>query len=959
MPLARPSPKRLWRIFIMADDLSLLLKIKGDSAGGKAAIADTRAAIAQLRATTTAEFGQIQNVSNKAFASISDNLNVFIGQRIPLVGGAFVRVSENLRNFAAESTKTSSEIAKFDKTLEGLATKTGKTSGELKTFLTSFVQLESQAKRDTAAIQHFGAAAAQDLIPQLEKAGGELSALAVASGESASGLAGVLAAMGPVGIAAVGIAVEVIAFGVALGVAAKVATGAAEALFELAKSAAGFRGELFDLSQQTGVEVETLNALEIAASKTGGSIESVAQSLVIFQGKLDEAQDSGSKAGKTFAELGISTHNTETAFRDALRALAAMPVGFHQTNEAAELFGRRGGKQVLAILKESHGDIDSVVSKLGDLARVTKEDAKIADDFNDILRDFHILWRGIGKEAIPPVLDALKNLASLLEKNQGAVKALGVALQALGWFFVTAPIEWLNGQLELLSGPLERVTLLWERMARAMRAIGVISTTNFGAASASVGAPTPLEIGGDAFAKLPGAKTTLLKDSLKASENAANKELETQRHLTENLRLDHERRGGELIEFYRKQQDLVNDRLRTLKTQIAAEREANEVAFGRGAIDEDELANRKRDLDLRAKKAQNARDEETARLKLEKDRALIDEEIKLRERLASIAETARKGELDRFKAAADRQATAQSEVLTKELEFLKANYQERIGIIQFELAAEGTSAERKQELLTEKANAERDYTDKFKALTRERIDALNEESIAGAPKSKGVSDIDLSGIGKIIEGQLGPPPAALDKWKELKLVAMDALQNMAQGIGGLIQQWVIYGNVGPNAIRKMIAAILATAAAQAAVEAIMQLAYAWKEAALASASLAVFDVRGAALHSAASAAHLTSAAVFGTVAGIAAVAGRLVAGNSFNQNEGGGSGSGGGSSSGGRSTSTTPATREADRRGPSFSAASQGGMTLTLRVPHGWLGDELRKDFDLNGYSRLLITSER
>ena len=144
---------------------SLLLKIKGDAAGGVKAATDTRAAIAQLRNQAGSDFSAMQNASQSALAGIGEHLNLFIGERIPLMGGAFVRVSENLRGQGKSPRKVKRSFAHLEKTIQGISTTTGKSTSINFLFPGHFVQLETQAKRDARAIEAFGAAAAQQLIP--------------------------------------------------------------------------------------------------------------------------------------------------------------------------------------------------------------------------------------------------------------------------------------------------------------------------------------------------------------------------------------------------------------------------------------------------------------------------------------------------------------------------------------------------------------------------------------------------------------------------------------------------------------------------------------------------------------------------------------------------------------------------------------------------------------------------
>lgn len=95
----------------MSDDLSLLLKVRGDAAGGKAAVAETRAAIASLRATTSTEFAAMGKASKGVFDEIGSHLNFFVGERIPLLGGAFIRVTENIKDMGAEAENAGGTLA--------------------------------------------------------------------------------------------------------------------------------------------------------------------------------------------------------------------------------------------------------------------------------------------------------------------------------------------------------------------------------------------------------------------------------------------------------------------------------------------------------------------------------------------------------------------------------------------------------------------------------------------------------------------------------------------------------------------------------------------------------------------------------------------------------------------------------------------------------------------------------
>jgi hypothetical protein len=94
----------------------------------------------------------------------------------------------------------------------------------------------------------------------------------------------------------------------------------------------------------------------------------------------------------------------------------------------------------------------------------------------------------------------------------------------------------------------------------------------------------------------------------------------------------------------------------------------------------------------------------------------------------------------------------------------------------------------------------------------------------------------------------------------------------------------LYGSVG-GSVRKVTAQILASIAQQAAIQSVFQLAEGF-----AKLAMAYF---GHPMAGASATQHFIAAGVYGSIAGVAAVAGRAVAGNAFNQQTaGGGAGSG-------------------------------------------------------------------
>lgn len=175
-------------------------------------------------------------------------------------------------------------------------------------------------------------------------------------------------------------------------------------------------------------------------------------------------------------------------------------------------------------------------------------------------------------------------------------------------------------------------------------------------------------------------------------------------------------------------------------------------------------------------------------------------------------------------------------------------------------------------------------------------------------------------------------------------MSREAFNSMAQGVGQMVQAWVLYGEVGPDALRKMLAATLAALAQEAAVKALFQLAEGF-------ASLF--------FNPAEAEAHFKAAAIYAAVAATAAVVGRAVAGDSFKKS-GSAAGAGGGragTSGSSRTGSTTgqatpaPISRESEN---AFMSGRDGQVAALARAV-----DKLAAKIDSQSPGNILVAGAR
>jgi len=783
--------------------------------------------------------------------------------------------------------------------------------------LTSLTHAFSNSGTNATTITHGLTTATTEVAAAEEKAAASVAAYTTSLMEAA----------GPVGAAILG----------AVAMAAAVVT-VGKALFDATKSAADFKGKMFDLSQQTGVSVETLSALEVMARTTGGSIETITASLGIFQRNLEQAQDPTSKEAKLLKELGVETTNTEEALRQTLTRLAAMPEGFTQTSRALELFGR-GGKSMLAILKEMHGDLDGAIDRFRAMGiLISTEDARAADEFNDqlVMLEFQLrsMTAVIGTELMPMMLSATKQVSKGVGENKEALQALAsiiklvvepavviftrVVIDAANVLsFASRGFRMANNTLIDLASGYDLATAAARQYANeASRAAAASLGASGGAEGIGPSARritpgidfgTPSMAGGPAWLNRSrggggGGGRGGVSDADRAAKDAA-KLAERQLDVWHDLVAEANKLKAELNDVntstksWAVQQSILNGVLKDAEPRV------QNLAKATAQLVDNRVVQLRLQKEIRTTAEQL---KETVRQAIEGDKShlrIIQEQIEAWENQGAVLKDTTKAWFQIMGGMASVKDTAQAMIPI--------------------------------------------------------INSLSEE-LTKIPLSDATKNV-LSDAQVDALGSPAPPPVpieVIDSWTILKQTSMDAISSMAQGVGSLIQQWVLYGTAGPNALKKMVAAVLAAAAAQAAVEAIMQLAHAAKEYALGIAAASnPFTAAMAPGHFAAAKAHVIAAAVYGAVGGVAAASGRGIAGGAFAAASGGSAEAG---TAGRAGSAAGPAAVDVGRRKAETSQTAKDVLEIRFT---GNLGDVIETHWveRYNGGGRLrnLVLTDR
>jgi len=228
-------------------------------------------------------------------------------------------------------------------------------------------------------------------IQGLEKALG-------AADKQANGLSGAFARLSPIASKA----------GAAM---AALGTAAVGGLAVFGKRAIDAADNLNDLSQRTGVGVESLSKFGAAAEDSGSNMEEVAKAM----GKLSKGiVDPASKTSEALKAIGINSRDAQGKIRgvdqimlDLADKFSRMPDGAQKTALAMELFGK-SGMNLIPMLNGGRTALDQYA------ATIDTQMAQAADKFNDALNAVARSLAGPFNQAITALLPTITQFAQTI-----------------------------------------------------------------------------------------------------------------------------------------------------------------------------------------------------------------------------------------------------------------------------------------------------------------------------------------------------------------------------------------------------------------------------------------------------------------------------------------------------------------------------------------------------------------
>lgn len=593
------------------------------------------------------------------------------------------------------------------------------------------------------------------------------------------------------------------------------------ALFNLAKAASEYGSEIFDATEKTGLAAETISSLKVAADQSGTSLESVTSGLAKFAKTIGEANDGLDKAQDKLKKIGVTSLDLDTALSQALSTIAKYPPGIQQMTAAQAAFGKSGA-DLLPFIKSFDGDLPALIAKCKELGlTMTDSNARAADEFGDTLDTLKAQAAATGRtfafEFMPDITRAMSSVSKAFSENKEVIR---------GW--AEAFGNFLRG---VISGFKEIIQFYNDHPILSRVLLGIAT---FGASEVVGGAVSNISavgqrdgLRGDLGGRFGGGAGSINSNVADATKGKGNSDAER------------------------------------------AAREAEALA--------------RRELQAQISMAQN--------LLSEFQKKFAD----------AIAKTIAEMPTDKLYSDAD--------VLALQSGF--GEYLERIQRAQaalFRLQNQQrenmTTAER--DLLSQQQRLEKEklridtlaqfgkLTDSISDAEKKNLDAISERLELEIRQKKELLEIeekrrvDLPSVPLADPTDATPAPVS-NPFKDTMAwltdpgqngAVMQTMEQFAQGLGNIINQLVLMGTAGPNAMRKVTASVLASVAAQAAVQAIMFTAY----------GIAALTPWGAGIYGPA-APWFKAALVMASVAAVSGGLGRTAAGNAFSGDSGSGSGS--------------------------------------------------------------------
>lgn len=249
-----------------------------------------------------------------------------------------------------------------------------------------------------------------------------------------------------------------------LGLASQAAAGIGLAV--LTREALEFAESVTRVHEQTGLSIESIQYLRLAADQTGTSVDSLAGLVQKMQRQLVEASNGNEKVARGFADLNVNvTELRALAPEDQLFEIAKAISEIHDPAErsaaAVAAFGKSGGEAVpqLLALVEQQDALNAAFERTG--GAVSADAIAKVEGLGDAVGEAKTAVVSLATELVGVVAPAFVSFLQTVTETVAGLRLLdGEGSDAL--VNLDAKIRGARTQLELMIAAQERGDVAWE-----------------------------------------------------------------------------------------------------------------------------------------------------------------------------------------------------------------------------------------------------------------------------------------------------------------------------------------------------------------------------------------------------------------------------------------------------------------------------------------------------------------
>jgi len=219
------------------------------------------------------------------------------------------------------------------------------------------------------------------------------------------------------------------------------AVAAGAALYGMATDAAGAGNEVNNTALQLGMSRQAVQEWDYVLSQNGASLYNLSYGMRRVQGAMGDLREDGGKVGQAISRLGLDfdevrQKSPEEAMDAIVRAFQGMEEGADKTALALQIFGQRGGMQLIPMLNSSAEATDELRQRAHDLGMVMSDDAiDAASEFNNTMgtltRTFTGLRNYIGAQLLPGFSSITDGFVALISGCADAGAAITAGVQEI------------------------------------------------------------------------------------------------------------------------------------------------------------------------------------------------------------------------------------------------------------------------------------------------------------------------------------------------------------------------------------------------------------------------------------------------------------------------------------------------------------------------------------------------